>query len=209
VRLTPLDGHAGGVRLGALIFAEWKLMVRGLRWWYAGPLGLSIAALTAPLDAVRAIVLPLAWFWPVLLWSKLGTREATYNTEPVFFSAPHPLSRQLAATWLAGVMLSVMTGFAVALRLSIAGDAHGLAAWSVGAMFIPALALALGVWTRSGKAFEAIYTGVCYAVIQQAAPLDFMGAVATAPRHNPLIFAVLALVLIALALFGRRQRLQN
>jgi len=154
-------------------------------------------------------VLPLAWFWPVLLWSKLGTREATYNTEPVFFSAPHPLSRQLAATWLAGVMLSVMTGFAVALRLSIAGDAHGLAAWSVGAMFIPALALALGVWTRSGKAFEAIYTGVCYAVIQQAAPLDFMGAVATAPRHNPLIFAVLTLVLIALALLGRRQRLQN
>jgi len=76
-------------------------------------------------------------------------------------------------------------------------------------MFIPALALALGVWTRSGKAFEAIYTGVCYAVIQQAAPLDFMGAVATAPRNNPLIFAVLALVLIALALFGRRQRLQN
>lgn len=209
VRLTPLESGAGGLRLGALIFAEWKLIVKGLRWWYAGPLGLTVAALVAPLASVRAIVLSLAWFWPVLLWSKLGTREATYNTEPVFFSAPHPLSRQLAATWLAGVMLSVMTGFAVALRLSIAGDAHALAAWSVGAVFIPALALALGVWTRSGKAFEAIYTGLCYAVIQQAAPLDFMGAVATAPRNNPAIFGSLTLLFLLLAVWGRKRRLQN
>jgi hypothetical protein len=65
------------------------------------------------------------------------------------------------------------------------------------------------VWTRSGKAFEAIYTGLCYAIIQQAGPLDFMGAVANAPRHNPLIFSVLTLVLIALALMGRQRRLQN
>ncbi len=209
VALTPLDQKAHRARLVAMVVAEWKLIVRGLRWWYAGPLGLTIAACTAPLPAVRAIVLPLAWFWPVLLWSKLGTREAQHNTEPVFFSAPHPLSRQLAATWIAGYLLSVMAGGAVAIRLMIAGDTHGLLAWGVGALFAPALALALGVWTRSGKAFEAIYTGLCYAVIQQAAPLDFMGAVATAPRHNPLIFAVLTVVLIALALFGRQRRLQN
>jgi len=214
VRLTPLDRDAvsarpGAMVLGAMIFAEWKLIAKGLRWWYAGPLGLTVAALVAPLPSVRAIVLPLAWFWPVLLWSKLGTREATYNTEPVFFSAPHPLSRQLWATWLAGVMLSVMTGFAVALRLSIAGDAHALAAWCVGAVFIPALALALGVWTRSGKAFEAIYTGLCYAVIQQAAPLDFMGAVPNASRNNPAIFGSLTLLFLLLALWGRQRRLQN
>jgi len=208
-RLTPLDRSVGGTRLGAMVLAEWKLIVRGLRWWYIGPLGLSIAALTAPLSAVSAIVLPLAWFWPVLLWSKLGTREAQHNTEPVFFSAPHPLSRQLAATWSAGVMLSVMTGFAVALRLMMAGDTHGLLAWGVGALFVPALALALGVWTRSGKAFEAIYTGLCYAVIQQAAPLDFMGAVANAPRNNPAIFGSLTLLFLLLALWGRQHRLQN
>lgn len=213
VRLTPLDRGARGLRPGAMVLAmivaEWKLIVRGLRWWYAGPLGLTIAALTAPLSAVSAIVLPLAWFWPVLLWAKLGTREAQHNTEPVFFSAPHPLSRQLAATWVAGVMLSVMTGFAVALRLMIAGDTHGLLAWGVGAFFVPALALALGVWTRTGKAFEAIYTGLCYAVIQQAGPLDFMGAVPTAPRNNPAIFGSLTLLFLLLALWGRRRRLQN
>jgi hypothetical protein len=209
VKLTPLTSSAYRARLGAMVMAEWKLIMRGTRWWYAGPLGLTIAASVAPLSAVRAIVLPIAWFWPVLKWSKLGTREAVYNTEPVFFSAPHPLSRQLAATWISGVMLCVMTGAAVALRLVIAGDSHALLAWGAGALFIPALALALGVWTRSGKAFEAIYTGLCYAVIQQAAPLDFMGAVANAPRSNPLAFTVLTLVLLALALFGRERRLRN
>jgi hypothetical protein len=209
VQLTPLTTGVRRARLVAMVIAEWKLIVRGLRWWYIGPLGLSIAALTAPLPAVSAIVLPLAWFWPVLLWSKLGTREAQHNTEPVFFSAPHPLSRQLAATWIAGVMLSVMTGFAVALRLMIAGDTHKLLAWGVGALFVPAFALALGVWTRTGKAFEAIYTGLCYAVIQQAAPLDFMGAVSTAPRNNPAIFSSLTLLFLLLALWGRRRRLQN
>jgi hypothetical protein len=209
VVLTPLTTGAARIRLGAMIWAEWKLIVRGLRWWFAGPLGLSIAALTTPIGAVHAIVLPIAWFWPVLLWSKLGTREAVHNTEPIFFSAPHPLSRQLASTWIAGVMLSVMTGLAVALRFMIAGDGHALVAWCAGAAFIPALALALGVWTRSSKAFEAIYTGLCYAVIQQARPLDFMGAVASAPRNNPVVFGSLTLILLALSVLGRRQRLQT
>jgi hypothetical protein len=192
-----------------MVLAEWKLIVRGLRWWWIGPLGLGIAALTAPLPAVKSIVLPIAWFWPVLRWSRLGTREAVHNTEPVFFSAPRPLSRQLMATWTAGVMLAVVSGFAVWLRLAIAGDGHAMLAWIVGALFAPALAIALGVWTRSGKAFEAIYTCLCYAVIQSAAPLDFMGAVATAPRHNPFVYATVTVVLLAAALAGRRGRLQN
>jgi hypothetical protein len=65
------------------------------------------------------------------------------------------------------------------------------------------------VWTRTGKAFEAIYTGLCYAVIQQAAPLDFLGAVPMAPRNNPAIFSSLTLLFLLLALWGRRRRLQN
>jgi len=209
VHLTPLASNASHARFFAMVVAEWKLIVKGLRWWWVGPLGFTIAALTAPLAGVKAIILPLAWFWPVLLWSRLGTREAVHNTGPVFFSAPRPLSRQLMATWVAGVVLSVVASFAVALRFSVAGDAHALLAWCVGAAFAPALAVALGVWTRSGKAFEAIYTGLCYAILQSAAPLDFMGAVAAAPRANPVVFALITLVLLTAALFGRRQRLQN
>jgi hypothetical protein len=111
-----------------------------------------------------------------------------HNTEPVFFSAPHPLSRQLAATWISGVMLSVMTGAVVALRFVIAGDSHALLAWCAGAALHSALWRSLSACGRArARAFEAIYTGLCYAVIQQAAPLDFMGAVATASAKQPAI----------------------
>jgi hypothetical protein len=207
--LTPIASNARRARFLAMVLAEWKLIVRGLRWWWVGPIGFAVAALTAPLASVKAIILPLAWFWPVLLWSRLGTREAVHNTAPVFFSAPRPLSRQLMATWLAGVMLSVVSAFAVALRFAIAGDAHALLSWWIGAAFAPSLALALGVWTRSGKAFEAIYTGLCYAILQAAAPLDFMGAVAEAPRANPVVFATLTVILLGSALFGRYRRLRD
>jgi hypothetical protein len=46
-------------------------------------------------------------------------------------------------------------------------------------------------------------------VIQSAAPLDFMGAVATAPRHNPVVYAILTFVLLLAALAGRQRRLRN
>lgn len=210
VHLTPLAADARGFRLGTMVIAEWKLMVRGLRWWYAGPLGFAIAACLVPLPAVHAIILPFAWFWPVLQWSKLGTRELRHGTEGIFFSAPHPLARQLFATWIAGVMLAVLAAGAVAIRFLIAGETTSLIAWCVGAAFIPSLALALGVWTRSGKFFEVLYTALCYAILQQATPIDFMGAIPEATQAGyPRIYAGLTIALLALALLGRRRQIRG
>lgn len=210
VHLTPLPADARGFRLGAMVLAEWKLVARGLRWWYAGPLAAVFAAIFAPLSGVHAIVLPLAWFWPVLQWSKLGTRELRYGTEGIFFSAPHPIARQLFATWIAGVMLAVVAGGAVVVRFAIAGETASLLAWCVGAAFIPSLALALGVWTRSGKFFEVLYTALCYAILQQATPVDFMGAIpAATARGMPGIYAVLTVALLALALLGRQRQIRG
>jgi hypothetical protein len=168
-----------------------------------------IASLTAPFAPARSVVLALAWIWPLLLWSPLGTRESRFDTAGLVFSAAHPLSRQLPAAWTAGVLLALATGGGVALRLALEGDWKGIGAWLVGALFIPTLALALGVWSGSSKPFEAIYLVLWYiGPLQKTPVLDFMGAVPKAVEEGvPLAVLAATALLGAAAVAGRRRQL--
>ncbi|HEX3554932.1 MAG TPA: hypothetical protein VIA62_17040 [Thermoanaerobaculia bacterium] len=78
-----------------MLRAELRLLLKGQRWWwYAVAAGLIVAGFAVP-EAGRRIVLPLAWIWPLLLWSSLGAREARFATDGLVFSAARPLRRQL------------------------------------------------------------------------------------------------------------------
>jgi hypothetical protein len=104
------------------------------------------------------------------------------------------------------VIVAVLTGGGSALRLVLAGDGSGLAAWAVGALFIPTLALALGVWSGSSKLFEVIYTLLWYVgPANQVPPLDYMGATGVT---SPLIFLTATLLLAAFALAGRQRQIR-
>jgi hypothetical protein len=211
VVLTPLPDAGRRFRFGSLLIAELRLLLIGQRWWwYAVAGGLLIASLAAPLESVSRIVLPLAWIWPILLWSSLGTREIRHATSELIFSAAWPLQRQLPATWLAGVLLAMAIGSGVALRLALAGNWASVGAWAVGALFIPTAALAFGVWSGTSRLFEAVYLFVWYiGPLQQTAPLDFMGAVPEAVRAGvPLAYLAATAALGISAVVGRRRRLK-
>jgi len=141
----------------------------------------------------------------------MGARERRHATESLLYSSPRPLARQLPATWLAGVAVSVAMGGGVALRLALAGETAALGAWAVAALFIPSLALALGTWSGSGKLFEALYTMVWYLGPMNHVPtLDFIGVTPqSAALGTPLHFLVATVVLLALAALGRARRLQT
>lgn len=208
-RLPKAVGH---FRFGRVLLAELKLMLKGRRWWwYIAAAGLLIASAAVPSPQARGMLLAVAWLWPVLLWSAMGVRETHEGTSQLLFSAPHPISRQLPAVWLAGVLLALLTGSGFALRLLVGGNTRGLVAWLISALFIPSLALALGVWSGSSKPFEIIFTllwyiGPMHAITQ----LDFMGsAPATAATHYPLVYFCLACALAVAAVAGRRRQLQN
>jgi len=163
-----------------------------------------------PIEQLRFPVLPLAFLWPVLVWSRLGSCERIHGTEAIFFSAPRPLSRQLPATWIAGIGLGVLMTAPIAVRLSMGGEAGALLLWAAGVAFVPSLALALGVWTGSSKFFEALYTFLWYAMIQRVPSFDFSGCLESGVRSgNAAWYATAAVVLFAAALLGRRRRLQN
>ena len=205
--LTPLLHTTRSSPFLRLVMSELRLMLKGQRWWwYAVAAGLLIGQLVSPDRGTRSGFLIAAWIWPVLLWSQMGCREARHATQALLFSSERSLSRQLPALWTAGIALSVLTGGGVAIRLALASDWHSLAAWIAGAVFIPSLALALGTWTGSSKAFEAIYTIWWYTGPAHQIPgLDFMGT--TPASSSPAVYAVAAAILLAAAYAKRRQNL--
>ncbi len=207
VHLTPISNRSSNWRFISIIVAELRLILWGRRWWwYAVAAGLFIGGLVAPDPGTRHSFGLAGWLWPVLLWSQLGAREAHFATKSLIFCSARALERQLPAAWLAGVLVSLLTGAGPAIRLLFSGDARSLAAWFAGALFIPSLALALGVWSDSSKPFEALYTAWWYVGPANATPgLDFMGAT---PRSSaPLTYLVATAILLAVCFIGRRSQL--
>ena len=136
----------------------------------------------------------------------MGSREARYATESLVFSSAHALSRQLPAIWSAGVLVALLAGGGIGARLLINGDHRGFAAWFAGALFIPTLALALGVWTGGSKAFEALYIIWWYMGPAHHIPgIDFMGT--TPASSSPAPYLIATVLLLAAAYWRRRTRI--
>jgi len=218
VQLRPLGEKGRQFRFGSMLWAECRLILGESRDLpFLGMYGSAVAGaliimgLFLPLDSARGMMLPLAWLLPVLIWSKLGTREARYRTDQLVFSSAKALQRQLPAVWMAGVLLALATGSGVALNMALNGEWPGVLAWGVGALFIPSLALCLGVWTGSSKTFEFIYSLLWYiGPLNQVEALDFMGVVPGSVKAGIWQhYAVFTLVLFVLAFIGRRWQIQR
>lgn len=175
---TVLPGAAavrGGV-LGGLIVGELRVLLRGVPWWWMlGALALTVASLVVPATWVAFPMLPLAWVWPVVIWSRLGTQQHEHSVDVLVGSGPTRRLRTVAE-WLAGLLLAAFAGLGPFLRMGVATDWVGVAAWFGGVAFIPSLALALGVLGRSGRLFQGVYLMLWYSVMNSVATLDFMGA---------------------------------
>jgi hypothetical protein len=211
IHLTPLPVAAHDSAFGGLFSAELRLALQGLRWWwYAIALGLLIAQFVSPLEVSRGYLLGTAWIWTVLVWSAMGSRESRFGMRPVLFSCANILPRQVFACWLAGVAVAFLTGAGAAVRLGLARELIGFTAVVAGALFVPALALALGVFTGSGKFFEALFTVLWYVGPMNKTPgLDFTGASSgSRTLHDTCIYAGLAAVLLAAAFLWRARQLR-
>ncbi len=210
--LTPLA--SGALHSGAwpLLVAELRLALKGYRWWwYTVAGGLLIAQLAAPLDISRGPLLAVAWIWPILVWSALGTREARFGTDQLLFSCARILPRQFPAAWIAGILVAALTGLGAAVRLALAGQTAGLLAWAAGVLFIPSLALALGVWSGTSKFFEGLYTALWYVgPINRAPGFDFTGSAnGPQPGRDALLYLGVAAILVAAAFFRRARQLRG
>jgi hypothetical protein len=208
-KLMALPSSARRGRFLGVLAAELKIMLKGQdRLWYLGAIGLNVACLFNPSPAVRPYLLAAVWLWPLAVWSQMGARERRFNTGQIVLSAPRPAVRQLPATWLAGVIVAIVLSSGGWLWLVLAGETASLLGWFVGALFVPGLALALGVWTGTSRAFEAGYLFLWYIGAVEGVPgLDYTGVSdASAAISTRLAYLVLAVGLLAVAMIGRWRR---
>jgi hypothetical protein len=218
VDIKPLSPEVVRFRFGSIWLAEFRLALREIddipfigNYGVAVVGALIITGLLLPLDTARGILLPVAWLLPVLVWSKMGTREAHHHTDQIVFSSANSLKHQFPAAYLAGVALAIFAGSGVACNLAIHADWTGLLAWLIGAFFIPALAFCLGVWTGSSKTFEFLYIMLWYlGPINRIESLDFAGAVpGSVVTGIWQYYLVITLIILILAFMGRRMQMQR
>ncbi|MFI0723248.1 hypothetical protein [Streptomyces sp. NPDC021224] len=202
---VPVQGPLTPARTGGLLFprlyaAELRILVQGARWWWWSTAAvLTLTAFAATGSGATRFVLPAAWIWPVLLWSRLGSQAAEHRVDALLGAAPRP-HRRVLAEWAAGVTLTAATGLGPAAVLLRDGDSPGVACWLAATAFVPSFALALGTRSRSHRLFQALYVPLWYGAANGLGALDFMGttrAPGTSATLPPAAVAALSVLLLA------------
>jgi hypothetical protein len=161
--------------LARMAAGELRVLTSDLSWWWwlvAAGLNVAAAAWTGP----GTVMLAVAWIWPVLVWSRLGTQHLEHGLDTLLGAYPGSLARTVAQ-WLAGVALTAATAVGPLASMLLDGDAVRTAHWVAGALFIPSLALLLGTVTRTPRVFQVLYLIAWYMAINDVAAFDHMGIV--------------------------------
>jgi ABC-type transport system involved in multi-copper enzyme maturation permease subunit len=201
---TPLVSKLTGANLFlGVLFAELRMLLNGRRWWWwLGIAGLNIAILACPLMTTKSYLLPVAWLWPLAIWSEMGNRERKNSTYQMVFSSARPVLRQLPAAWLAGVLVTALFGVAGAVVFLSNGDLSGLAGWMGAVIFIPTLALALGVFSSGSRVFEVVYLFLWYiGPYQKVQSFDFI-------TGAPQVYLMIAAGLLLLSAYWRGRQVR-
>jgi hypothetical protein len=186
---------------GALLLAELRLMLKGSNfWWYVVSVGLWFFTLFAP-GTTQSIALGIAWIWPILIFSQMGTRETLHQTEQLVYPSLHPLRRQFAAQLCAGIAMTLLIGSGAILHDLATGNTSALLALVVAALFIPTLALACGAISGTTRLFEIVYLVLWYMGPMNATPIDYTKPSAMVP------YAIATAALAILAFYSRSVRL--
>jgi hypothetical protein len=215
---SPSAGQDGSVSLppvtatrfavGRALAAEFKMAVRGhRRLWYVGWLAALIGTAVAPLDALQSLVVPVALLVPLPVWSSLGAREQIHRTEELVFATSNPL-RLLAVSYLVGVGVGASVIAPALVRYGLGGSTSGLLGAIAAVLFLPAAALAAGVWSGRPTVFEIGYLAAWYlGPMNGLGLLDYVGATAAAGSSGvQWAYLVASAVAVAVAAVGRKRR---
>lgn len=206
----PLSaGQTHHVNFTRILLAELRLMLKGNHWlWYTGAVFIWIVTLFGS-EKFLGLWIIFMTLWPLLIWSKMGLRESLYHTNQIVFSCAHPLLRNLLSVWLAGILVTATLWSGAAIRFGLHSQTMNLLALGLATLFVPSLALMLGVWTGTSKVFEVAYLLIWYVGIVSRLPsLDFLGLTSQAiVLQHPVWLFAFGIICTLLAFLGRKQKL--
>jgi len=132
----------------------------------------------------------------------MGNRERKNNTSQMVFASARPVLRQLPAGWLAGVLATGLMVISGAVFFISNGDLPGLAGWVGAVLFVPSLALVLGVFSSGNRVFEVVYLLWWYiGPFQKSQGMDFT-------TGAPQIYLLAAVGLLFLSMYWRGRQVR-
>ncbi|ANY66646.1 hypothetical protein BBD42_09380 [Paenibacillus sp. BIHB 4019] len=209
IKLTPYGAAKWQTNYFTTLALEVRLMLKGQRlWWYLAALAMIVLGLVLPMETVTAYVVPFTWLLPILLWSTMGTNESYYRTHSLVFTAVYPVRNTFVGVWLAGIIVAYLTGSGALIHFLIAGEWDSLMAMGVGGLFIPTLAVALGIWSGNSKLFQVVFMLLWYlGPFNKWDALDFIGSTPEGLERGIYVYYLLAtIILLILAVMGRARQ---
>lgn len=195
-----------------MTMAELRLAVKGYHWfWYLVAIGAWASQIAAPLEVARQYLTPLAMVWPLAMWSSMGTRESQHDTDPLLFSSPEPVRRQLPAIWMSGLVVSLAAQIPMVFRAAIIGHPAYAATLLTAALLVPSAALAFGILSKSRRLFEVLYLMFWYVgSIEHFAAIDLLGTTDAAISAGKFItLGSLSLLFVLSAFLTRKARVSG
>jgi hypothetical protein len=211
VQLSPVAKTTRISLYSRILWLELRLILKHPWWWYLISLWLLVMSLIVPALDSHTLWVPLIWLWLSFTLSGIGIRESRHRTSQVIFSAPHPLRSHFFATWMAGFILTFLTGIA-GFRLLFVGESDAALAWFIAALFIPTFSLAAGVLSGNRRLFEGVFIAwwLMGPMASIGTGLDFMGVhPEVVARGVHWYYFVAAIFLLGLAFLGRWRQLRS
>lgn len=125
-------------------------------------LGMFIACIFAPFETSLTILLPITYALAMLPLSGLGTTEKSCGMDTLFGTVDGGVRRQLLASTLAGIALSIVLCAPLLLRSVIIGKWLSFLALFLFAVCVPIVAEVIGRLARTPRAFQILFIILLY-----------------------------------------------
>jgi hypothetical protein len=92
----------------------------------------------------------------------MGSREHMSGTLKCVAVLPNGRTRQIMFSWSVGIIIAFAAVLPIFIRQVLSGIPLGALSCVAASIFVPSLALFLGEWTQSRRAFEIVFVILTY-----------------------------------------------